>query len=262
MHRLKTTGPVGYVVTIAMMLLACSFLFGFGEARPAPQTDTAFRPFVLHQQTLDFSSDMTAPPKRRDSTIARRSDGSRMNEDLMPASDSPNGQGTLLRQFWDVTGRRSVLLEPFTMSVMTQYLSDSEIANYLSSEHGCSDLESSESSAQSAAARSISTMLGHAVVQVEDSDAHIKATSWVAPDLDCYPLKRTLWFLDLQGEYQQTTVRDIVIGEPPDSMFDVGKDYTERSPSQVEAEYMTRFPGHELFGTQLSLVESQYEAHR
>jgi len=62
--------------------------------------------------------------------------------------------------------------------------------------------------------------------------------TYVAPDLDCFVLKRIGTTTTPSGQSATTTteVSNIVIGEPNAELFTVPANYTERSPSAIFAE--------------------------
>lgn len=144
---------------------------------------------------------------------------------------------------------------------MTQHLSSAESQDFASSQHACGKIQGQPSDGN----RALSTILGYSVVRVEESDNVERVVRWVAPDLDCYPLEKTTWFLEPRrgGDFQETIVDKIEPGEPPTSLFMVPSDYTERSPLQIESEYATKFSGHPFFGKHLAQeAEKQYRRHQ
>lgn len=235
---------------------ALSFLIGF-EVRLEPQTQgKQFKPFVLYEQELNFSGNNVVA-KEVDYTIARRADGSSMKS--FTVSDSPNGQEGKAVFIWDVSARQDMMLEPFTRSVMTQHRSAAEIADFVRSE-SCPDLIPSPNNGQPP-----TTMLGHNVIRVEEKWDTEEIVSWIAPDLDCYPLQKTVRPLDAKfnGDYQTTTVTKIEEGAPRNSLFTVPADYPELSPLQLEEEYSAKFPGHRFFGREgAENAERQYRQHQ
>src|SRR6202034_1151946 len=217
---------------LALVLLAGVFR-GSSEARSKSSAQSpAFTPFVLSERETHFSG--TNVTKEVDYTIARRMDGSLIRSFIIKDSDSLDGNPREAVFIWDVPSRHSVMLEPFTMSAMTQVLSPEEIADFLSSQKACSEaILSPDGNGPT------EQLLGHAVVRVEEKLEVVHTVSWLAPDLDCFPLKQTVTFLDSQ---QPVVRRDDVVTkieetDPPSSMIAVPSDYTERSPLVLQAEY-------------------------
>jgi hypothetical protein len=63
---------------------------------------------------------------------------------------------------------------------------------------------------------------------------------WFAPELGCFALKETI----THSGGTPSTTREVIFvlrGEPPSSLFEVPSNYTERSPSEVLAEFARRF---------------------
>jgi hypothetical protein len=64
---------------------------------------------------------------------------------------------------------------------------------------------------------------------------------WLAPHLNCFALEETI-----RSNGKVVTKREslfLIPGEPPDYLFQIPPNYTERSPAQVFAEFARRFPG-------------------
>jgi hypothetical protein len=249
------------IASATLTLLAASFLIGFKRWSPQGSAQTvAFKPFVLHEQETTFNSDKVAI-KEVDFTIARRADGSLMKSFPITGTDSPSGKDAQAVLIWEVANRQDIALEPFTNSVMTQHRSPKEVSDFVGSQHECA----ADGVLSSSSGRSTSTMLGHLVVQIEQNSATLQSVSWVAPDLDCYPLKKTNTFLDPKhaGTYQEIVVTKLDEGIPPATMFTVPSDYTERSPLQIEAQYTRQFSGHSFFGRDNAKnAEHQYQRHQ
>jgi hypothetical protein len=111
-------------------------------------------------------------------------------------------------------------------------------------------------------------LLGHAVVRVEEKLKAVHTVSWVAPDLDCFPLRQSVTFLNTQhaGLHHEDVVTKIEERDPPSSMFAVPLDYTERSPLELQAEYARKYGGVKFWGTTVGTTvddgERQYRQHQ
>jgi hypothetical protein len=242
---------------LALILLAGVFRpSSEAKSKLNPQS-TAFTPFIVSERVTHFSGAKLT--KEGDYTIARRMDGSLVRSFIVKDSDSPNGDEGKAVFIWDIPSRHNVMLEPFTMSAMTQVLSPKEIADFLNSQKACSGaILSSEGTGAT------EQLLGHAVVRVEEQSKVIDTVSWVAPDLDCFPLKQTFTFLDPQhaGIRHEDVVTKIEQRDPPNSMFAVRSDYTERSPAELQAEYARKYGGVKFFGTTVDDAERHYRQHQ
>ena len=227
------------------------------RSKSSPQSRPAFQPFTASERVTHFSR-MNAV-KDVDYTIARRADGSLVRSFIVKDLDSPDGNEREAVFIWDVSSRHSIMLEPFTKSAMTQLLSPKEIADFVSSQKACSDAILSSSGDRSA-----EQLLGHPVVRVEETSSTIHTVRWVAPDLDCFPLRQTVALLDSKhaGLHHDDVVTKIEEGNPPNSMFAVPPEYTERSPLEIQAEYARKYGGVRFFGTTVDDAERQYRQHR
>ena len=72
---------------------------------------------------------------------------------------------------------------------------------------------------------------------------------WVAPDLDCFQMKRLHTKNGIIREMDE--VESIRIGEPDSAMFDVPQGYSQVSPAEFEALYRKRFPGTQFYGDEM-----------
>jgi hypothetical protein len=246
------------IVCLATVLLAGGIKIGSGARPQSSRQSPTFTPFVLSEQETHFSRSNVAV-KSVGYTIARREDGSLVRSFIIKDTDSPDGTEGRAVFIWDVPSRKNIMLEPFTKSAMTQLRSPKEIADFLSSEKACSDAILSANSD-----RSTEQLLDHAVVRVEEASDILHTVSWVAPDLDCFPLRQTVALLDSKhlGLHHDTIVTKIEIGEPPSSMFDVPQDYTERSPLEIQTEYARKSGGRQFWGTTADDAERQYRQHQ
>src|ERR1700678_928532 len=170
---------------LGLVMLVGGFKVGFAARSNAHLQSHVFRPFVLSEHVTHFSQ-KNVGVKEVDWTIARRADGSLVESFNVKDSDSPDGNERIAVFIWDVPSRRNIMLEPFTKSAMTQFRSPKEIADFLSSQQACSDAIVSANSG-----RSTEQFLGYTVVRLEETSKAMNTISWVAPDLDCFPLRQT-----------------------------------------------------------------------
>jgi hypothetical protein len=229
------------------------------EARfqSGPQSPV-FRPFILSERVTHFSRSDVAV-KYVDYTIARRADGSLVRSFIIRDSDSPDGSEGKAVFIWDVPSRQNIMLEPFTKSAMTQIRSPKEMTDFLSSQKACTGAMLSENGDPST-----EKLLGYPVIRVEETSTTMHTVSWVAPELDCFPLRQTVALLDAKhaGLHHDTVVTKIEEGDPPGSMFVVPKDYTERSPLEIQAEFARKSGGRQFWGTTVDDAERQYRQHQ
>jgi hypothetical protein len=248
----------GLILSLCLALLLAGVFRGSSEVRSksTPQS-SAFRPFVLSERITHFSG-MNAV-KDVDNTVARRADGSLVRSFIVKGLDSPDGNEREAVFIWDVPSGHNIMLEPFTKSTMTQHLSPKEISDFLSSQKACS-----EATLSATGAAATEQFLGYAVVRVEETSKVMHTVSWVAPALDCIPLRQTVALLDPKhaGLHHDDVVTQIEERDPPGSMFAVPSDYTERSPIEIQAEYARKFGGIKFWGTSVDDAERQYRQHQ
>jgi hypothetical protein len=163
-------------------------------------------------------------------------------------------------EIFDLRKCTEVTLDPFTKSVITSYRSQDEQRKWLRTQPSCEKAGLANEASLRAAGRD--TLLGREVVEVRDqTDSEIEDQQWVDPELDCYPLQRTL--IAPSGAYQEQTVTDVKEQEPPDSLFEAPQDYAERSPWQVEMIYQAKYPGHVLWGNERAkVIDERYSKSR
>lgn len=66
---------------------------------------------------------------------------------------------------------------------------------------------------------------------------------WMAPDLNCHPLRVVIWDIAADGSRKPRSVREaasVVLGEPDPKLFEIPADYAERPPSEAEREMAIR----------------------
>jgi hypothetical protein len=85
-------------------------------------------------------------------------------------------------------------------------------------------------------------ILGQRVIKVSwerlDSGRKTVTVEWLAPELDCFSLKRISARYDLEGKLLAEnvhTVTSIRLGEPDQELFDKPAGMTERTPSEIRA---------------------------
>jgi hypothetical protein len=159
---------------------------------------------------------------------------------------SPTGEIGWAIEILDVRNSELVKLEPFTKSKTTVLLrSAADMQDELRKHDTCNAAGLVGDSLVSAN-RIWDTVLGYSVTQVVKRWNDVRLEKWVAPQLDCYPLRSHV--SDSRGPYEEVTVTKVEEVQPPDSMFEVPPGYTEASPSEVEALYTSKYPGYRYFG--------------
>lgn len=66
---------------------------------------------------------------------------------------------------------------------------------------------------------------------------------WIAPELNCHPLRVVIWDIAADGSRKPRSVREaasVVLGEPDPKLFEIPADFVERPPSEAEKEMAIR----------------------
>lgn len=198
-------------------------------------------PFTAYAHESMFSSDPHVAPKPFDSIYARRSDGSFAYHYTAMA---PNGSPTelMMKSFSDLRLRKQAILEPFTRSAVVFQMNEREVRNQQRLQNGCHAIPAADLKRDSVPGP---TMLGFEVVRIIRKTESETTESWVAPELNCYPLQENITFSG--GAHNEAKVMKIDAGEPPQVFFEVPDEFVKRSPLQLDAEYKIKF-GHGFWG--------------
>lgn len=171
---------------------------------------------------------------------AVRSDGSEVR---VSRRKLPDGQWFQPKWVLDLSLRKRVSVEPATGSILTYPLSDKAVAEYRAPRASCGKISLAEPS----------QLLGQRVVHMrEDAAPDSYVDRWLAPALNCFPLRETFTFTSGPPTATRRIVRQalfLIPGEPARSLFQIPASYVERSPSEMAAEFARRFPGHDAMST-------------
>lgn len=247
------------LATVAVALVAIGTAVGY-EAFSQDAPARRVKPFIAEQRILHTTATQSTPIIQRSSHI-RRSDGSYIRKYEV---ESPAGEKGWMVEIHDVRNKRSITLEPFTKSAMTFYYSEADMRKWsIRGQENCSSPEVS-AMLESEAAPARDSMRGKEVLRVlngsEDRKGPERMEAWVAPDLDCFVMQKSI--TRPSGAMQQVEVTELAEGEPPDSMFEIPSDYIEASPAQVEAAYQAKYPGHTYLGKMAETINERYVAGR
>lgn len=216
--------------------LSASLLSFYASGQPSNLQSTMIKPFQITAQELSYGGDSTEPHEVTAWNIARRSDGSHM---VSFTVDSPEHEKGIVVEIFDFVKLTYASLEPFTGSVSTYRHTSQEMAELDGEKPGCAPDEL----ALAKASDTPRYMLGYLVVPITTSESDGDGgTKWVAPALDCYPLKETQ--LSRRGSRNEFAVTAVAEGEPSAALFTVPANYVERPPSQVDAEYWSKYNEH------------------
>jgi hypothetical protein len=167
--------------------------------------------------------------KVEQSTVAVRSDGSKVESRLFTIGGIEAEQKTIS----DLTLRRSVDVEGLTQSVTTYPMSSAELrqARIRATRTCPGDADSPHE-----------ILLGYSVVKTTLHQGDRRIESWMAPDLNCFILKQSVYGKSADAPSTITEAHSLVVGEPDPLLFSIPRGYRERSPSQVDAEFSRRYP--------------------
>jgi hypothetical protein len=230
------------------------------QAHSQSSPDITLKPFVAHKKIDFFPASSTIAPRSSDVVFARRSDGSYVHS---YTTISPRGETGWAAEISDLAGRRFAFLEPFTKSVSTFYLTDRAITERRLAQDECraGDQMITIGRSQSSDSGQKMIILGRRVESVVQRSEVDTVERLVAPELNCHPLRESVTFPE--GGRNETRVLALEDGEPPASLFQIPTDYIERSPTEMEAAYSARYPGHALWGEKMAqTLEQRYKSNR
>jgi hypothetical protein len=235
MAKSSHTPALPYAVMTALVALCAVFAARGGNAQPAAAT---YVPFAVQIVEESFGNSAAVKPVTVQNIVyGRQSNGS---EASFTSVHSPDNQQTAeLVYILDVNSRKEIQLEPFTKSSMTFYLSEQQLTQSLDSRHSPTNVD---------ALIEHSKILNYDVVRYRDNSGSSAESpiddvddEWIAPRLACFVLKEI--FTVGGGQWNRRTVVSLTEGEPPSSMFNVPREYVERSPSEMASKWSDTFSG-------------------
>jgi hypothetical protein len=99
-------------------------------------------------------------------------------------------------------------------------------------------------------------MLGYRVIPITKESSSGTLASWIAPDLDCFPLMET--YTSTRGPRNERVVTRVDLGEPPESLFAIPDEYTERSPFELDAVWAAQYAGRTFWGADVQRMGDRY----
>lgn len=224
-------------------------LFAALVATLAPQSafpKSPVKAFTVHlRETYSGSRPPSFEPDR---VIARKSDGSYTSAyNLL----SPDGESGTVVQIVNVRDSNSIYLQPFTKTKSTYYHTGAEMESRVNAMTNCDRWKPVSAKTESA------TILGLRAVHVITKEVGGGTwDSWIAPDLDCFPLVET--YTSRTGNRNERIVTLLEFGEPAEVLFAIPPDFIEVSPLQQEALYNAKYPGKSLWEYALQPLADQY----
>jgi len=188
-------------------------------------------------------------------TFARRADGSWAV--VRSTSDYPDRLRRDVLEIADFERMVFVHTEPLTYSFTTRRLCPSDVKDTIAAVQefrGCNGAERISGLPHR-------MMLGYQVVEVIKEQSGYREVKWVAPALGCLALERTEEFNS--GALNTHTVLSVRQEEPPPSLFQAPKNYTEHSPAEIHYLWSKFTPAIEYLPQNvLRLAESRYQLAR
>ncbi len=231
--------------------VAAGCFFGYLQAPPSVHAYQA-KPLVV-RRTDKMYKEGSSRSDVSDQTFARRSDGS---WSFSYTGTAPDGSYEHTLEYFDLARTIYVHTESVTRSVMTRAIQAAEIPTYLELEFTpCGGLKAGYEGGPH------SGILGYDTILVSRTDKEGRDLRWVAPALDCYPLRGVYRTTD--GRHDDFEVSAVEEVEPPAVLFEVPSGYVERSPKEIEALYAEHIPGAQFLPKEiLELAEGRYQAAR
>lgn len=232
----------------AATILAAVLLFQAENQSNAPKPFIAFQiERSFSEADLDHRNPIVTPWM-----LARRSDGSEVSSFM---TTEPDGRQVETREVTDIRRGMYFMMNISAKTVTTFHQTPTDLYQSVQGSQSCPAEANDPSFTRT-------TLLGHPVVVFRREDMpDVTEEVTAALDLDCYPLRKVQTFAS--GSVNETEVTSIAAGEPPDALFEVPAGYREVSPSQANAEYAQKYPGHSLYNEDYQqLLEKRYQSHR
>lgn len=215
--------------------------------------------FTATRSVAVFQGSNLLPVATRIETVAVRGDGSRAEFRHVP---NPSGSGRTLyfNKITDVPGRRLVVVEPLGESVTTYPLNPKAVEF-----HATKPFDQCEGEPAGKIV-GYDVMLAQTTRPLPPARGEIKIQAWLAPALDCFPLRRetSLFWVGRDTQLTVESVVALIEGEPEGSLFEIPAAYVERSPSEAMAEAKRKYPNLKDLGGQPSQprLDEAYFHHR
>jgi hypothetical protein len=176
-----------------------------------------------------------------------RSDGSQAiwARGFWPKADSTADE-TEMRSVISPVTRSMSLMFPQAKSVSTFEMGERRAA-YMTASVNCESLWDRLAGHMESAEYLGFRVLKH-IVEPSKSEANRDwlLERWIAPELNCHPLRVVIWDIAADGSRKPRSVREaasVILGEPDPKLFEIPGDYVERPPGEAERELAIRNSG-------------------
>jgi len=216
------------LLVVSLSLAYAGFRFGSNSRALAQAT---MQPVPFTAEVLERRLDATGTEKYRETSLsAMRGDGTTIR---IIHRTFPDGKTYEFKTIIDVVHSTRIVLDQATESRTTYPLSNRSVQLLVNSTAYCGlNLDTERM-----------TTAGYEALRQDNSTKKLTAVRWLAPALNCFPLKETTQSATSTNSREVTSVR---LGEPDATLFVIPDNYTERTPSQVFNEFVRRFPGRQL----------------
>ena len=217
-----------FFVSLTLGVSLLTIVASFGWELVTQDRSEGRTPFTAHKITRMFDSD-GIQKLTTIHTYAVRSDGSFVSLNQMSGSKVVG-----VKVILDTSSKKRVAVDPLTESITTHPISIGHLRLFTSRANSCTEAEATEAES--------GQFLGYHV-QKEVKESEVSRTErWVAPALNCYPLKKTFTVIQngVAGPHNESEIVAVIEGEPDPQLFEVPANFVERSPSEVLSEYERR----------------------
>ena len=221
--------------------------------KPPPVHGRELAAFTVEQVEERLPNVNAKPTSVMKVAFARRGDGSWFHSYPVQGQD---GKTRELVEFADLGALISVHTEPVTKSAMSRHLKAVDLRSEISSSFEACDGSEKSPGAEHGELFGLETV--HISKKLGSAGIDDK---WVAPLLDCYPLRSVYTAQD--GRQIKVAATNLSIGEPVGDLFRIPSGYVERSPREIDALYAKSIPGSKyLPEEQLERLEARYQARQ
>ena len=189
-------------------------------------------PFTAHQTVTYYRHPTGEFVKREQSIVAVRSDGSRVDGRITVFAGTQAEQ----KEITNVSLKQHISVDGLTESLTTYPVTDRELEQGITGTHTC------PGDATSPRARAF----GFEAVKITQQFGTWRGERWVIPELNCLVVTNSI-FVD--KDPRPSTITETIslsAGEPNEQSFAIPSGFTERSPSELDAEMLRRYPGEAL----------------
>lgn len=211
-------------LSIAVMGLGV-FAYALSE-HPAQEQVTASNPGLTAKVVIDYFGKAGKLARTETYMEAVRPDGS-----IARLRKTVDGRPDPIDTVLDLTKAERITFDPLGKTVTTYHLKAKAVKALAAPGPKC----------EIPGDASPETTLGYLTYHFNESHVFgtktVREEKWVAPALDCFPLRRSYEVWD-SGQYQGRTVGHVIsltVGTPDSSLFEVPKGYVERTPTEAMA---------------------------